>query len=469
MHSILEAGGSVVANTTSAYRMCLGVELTDPSNTSPSSTSVCYNKRKFVLVDSGQQQQQHQPIMATTSIPTASCDRRFELSTADINDNNDSRIGPPQMKMPRNERLLLIDNADMPTAYTNLVQEFCGSDNVSNLTVECGGNNQSSDSGTKETIAYVLYDNGFLSLLSDDASTETDAALDQQHHHHNQQQPEEHYHEQQNNHHHHHHHHHDDHDLTDLLDLDRRQLFFESTTTATSTTTTTTTTPHATTSSHVVNTNNTINSSTDGEYFRCNAYTTTTDDSLTQDGRVELVGSENVISVGGTDELVVQLQHHVQSQQNQNTRSQQPASNTSGPNTAEDNLEDRNLSWLFNFKLDELPHLSPEVGSNNHVAGTIPQQQQPPQKQTRANRRRSSSSQHSRADIRHKVDEIIKEATALEALEQQQQLQQELTRQQSNSPKSSDPVLPKYQAQPFVKLQVTAIAAVNSDEMTPMM
>lgn len=27
---------------------------------------------------------------------------------------------------------------------------------------------------------------------------------------------------------------------------------------------------------------------------------------------------------------------------------------------AED-LEDKNLSWLFNFKLDELPHLSPEV------------------------------------------------------------------------------------------------------------
>lgn len=31
---------------------------------------------------------------------------------------------------------------------------------------------------------------------------------------------------------------------------------------------------------------------------------------------------------------------------------------------AED-LEDRNLSWLFNFKLDELPHLSPEVSHRN--------------------------------------------------------------------------------------------------------
>lgn len=39
-------------------------------------------------------------------------------------------------------------------------------------------------------------------------------------------------------------------------------------------------------------------------------------------------------------------------------------------NFAED-LEDKNLSWLFNFKLDELPHLSPEV-SHRSQAGAAP-------------------------------------------------------------------------------------------------
>lgn len=46
-----------------------------------------------------------------------------------------------------------------------------------------------------------------------------------------------------------------------------------------------------------------------------------------------------------------------------------------------EDLEDKNLSWLFNFKLDELPHLSPEV-----------------------NRSRSNTGK--------KVDQIIQEATA---------------------------------------------------------
>lgn len=38
------------------------------------------------------------------------------------------------------------------------------------------------------------------------------------------------------------------------------------------------------------------------------------------------------------------------------------------PYTAAEDLEDKNLSWLFNFKLDELPHLSPEV---SHRAAPI--------------------------------------------------------------------------------------------------
>ncbi|XP_059609522.1 uncharacterized protein LOC132256930 [Phlebotomus argentipes] len=54
--------------------------------------------------------------------------------------------------------------------------------------------------------------------------------------------------------------------------------------------------------------------------------------------------------------------------------------------TSED-LEDKNLSWLFNFKLDELPHLSPEV--NRSASVTTP---------------RSHSTK--------KIDEIIQEATA---------------------------------------------------------
>lgn len=36
---------------------------------------------------------------------------------------------------------------------------------------------------------------------------------------------------------------------------------------------------------------------------------------------------------------------------------------------AAEDLEDKNLSWLFNFKLDELPHLSPEV-SHRAVTST---------------------------------------------------------------------------------------------------
>lgn len=44
-----------------------------------------------------------------------------------------------------------------------------------------------------------------------------------------------------------------------------------------------------------------------------------------------------------------------------------------------EDYEDKNLSWLFNFKLDELPHLSPEVN---------------------------------RSGIGLKLDEIIKEATS---------------------------------------------------------
>lgn len=45
--------------------------------------------------------------------------------------------------------------------------------------------------------------------------------------------------------------------------------------------------------------------------------------------------------------------------------------------------EDKNLSWLFNYKLDELPHLSPEVNRCRTETGI-------------------------------KVDEIIQEATATE-------------------------------------------------------
>jgi len=49
----------------------------------------------------------------------------------------------------------------------------------------------------------------------------------------------------------------------------------------------------------------------------------------------------------------------------------------------QEDCEDKNLSWLFNYKLDDLPHLSPEVNLSRTETGL-------------------------------KVDEIIQEATATE-------------------------------------------------------
>lgn len=49
----------------------------------------------------------------------------------------------------------------------------------------------------------------------------------------------------------------------------------------------------------------------------------------------------------------------------------------------QEDCEDKNLSWLFNYKLDDLPHLSPEVN-------------------------------RSRTETGLKVDEIILEATSTE-------------------------------------------------------
>lgn len=34
-----------------------------------------------------------------------------------------------------------------------------------------------------------------------------------------------------------------------------------------------------------------------------------------------------------------------------------------------DDSEDKNLSWLYNFKLNELPHLSPEVNRGRSEIG----------------------------------------------------------------------------------------------------
>lgn len=52
----------------------------------------------------------------------------------------------------------------------------------------------------------------------------------------------------------------------------------------------------------------------------------------------------------------------------------------------QDDSEDKNLSWLYNFKLNELPHLSPEVN-------------------------------RTRTETAMRVDEIIQEATANEVEE----------------------------------------------------
>ncbi|XP_055713473.1 forkhead box protein D3-like isoform X2 [Phlebotomus papatasi] len=66
-----------------------------------------------------------------------------------------------------------------------------------------------------------------------------------------------------------------------------------------------------------------------------------------------------------------------------------PVSSEPNNQMPSEDLEDKNLSWLFNFKLDELPHLSPEVNRTPSVATTP---------------RNNSSTK--------KIDEIIQEATA---------------------------------------------------------
>lgn len=63
-------------------------------------------------------------------------------------------------------------------------------------------------------------------------------------------------------------------------------------------------------------------------------------------------------------------------------------------------FDDRNLSWLFNFKLDELPHLSPEVNRTSQLSPTSKlhlQNEEHLQQQLRTGR---------------KVDELIMETTA---------------------------------------------------------
>ncbi|CAD7090190.1 unnamed protein product [Hermetia illucens] len=72
------------------------------------------------------------------------------------------------------------------------------------------------------------------------------------------------------------------------------------------------------------------------------------------------------------------------------------------PNQEQNDMDfdDRNLSWLFNFKLDELPHLSPEVNRTSQLSPTSKLHQQ--------------NEEHLQQQLRtgRKVDELIMETTA---------------------------------------------------------
>lgn len=338
--------------------------------------------------------------------------QNFEMHDANnVFDNNRAAHSIDCPTMPH--KLARLTNAtpanETALTYSHLVQEFCGEnelndpdavdsgDGVELMTVAEGG----------ATISYVLYDSGFLSMMGDG---EEDDDKQQQHHQpkNSAQQLDEYSAERQHN--------SDDHELRDLLDLDRRQLFFESNVTEQRQ-------PHAhpQPSEITINTSQPYRSSlttntttnTDGEFFRCN----------------------NAVDALDAD-------------------------------------QDRNLSWLFNFKLDELPHLSPEVNScpiNRHQTNSVDNQTAlttPPSSSSsssspsstvstgsgRSKRRRNSSGsnsgQHTRADIRNKVDEIIKEATAMEAKQLQRlQLQQQQQKLLVQQPKGASEAVGKTQQQ----------------------
>lgn len=378
MHTILEPSAAGLGNT-SAYLMLTTAAAVAEDPTAFTAASRACGKRKFVLLETHH---------STDLLPA-------------IAEDDDE----PTAKQSRT-------TSATKTAYTHLVQELCGDGSGS-----LGGDDTPSSSEDCEvsanggsTIAYVLYDDsgvdGDMSMIGghhhedDGQSPQLDTSsaqrfngyprpVQQQQHPHNNSD----------------HLHHDDHELTDLLDLDRRQLFFDAATTDDGAAEhhhhqprVLVTLPNAANIGAASN-NNTITSSTiststaatpttDGDYFRCSAV-------------VEAIAA------------------------------QPPPATTvhSHRQTAAEDLEDRNLSWLFNFKLDELPHLSPEVtaATVGPAPPPLPPANRSQTSSARSGRRRSNSSQTSRADIRTKVDEIIKEATALEALEQQQQQQQNQT------------------------------------------
>lgn len=82
--------------------------------------------------------------------------------------------------------------------------------------------------------------------------------------------------------------------------------------------------------------------------------------------------------------------------------------------SCEDYDEDKNLSWLFNFRLDELPHLSPEVN---------------------------------RSAVGLKLDEIIKEATSGDIPNSVDDDRYRTTTEVANQPDSPEQYgLPQYQS-----------------------
>lgn len=80
----------------------------------------------------------------------------------------------------------------------------------------------------------------------------------------------------------------------------------------------------------------------------------------------------------------------------------------------ETDFEDKNLSWLFNFKLDELPHLSPEIRTARAQQNQIQQQMNQiddPGSPNSANR----SSPKSQSRTGKKFEELVMEVTANES------------------------------------------------------
>ncbi|KAL5275680.1 hypothetical protein ACFFRR_001492 [Megaselia abdita] len=127
-----------------------------------------------------------------------------------------------------------------------------------------------------------------------------------------------------------------------------------------------------------------------------------TNDILELDGKYNAAGNLNQ-----TEDYSQQRQDDVEFQM-------QSRDSASPQLQAETDFEDKNLSWLFNFKLDELPHLSPEIRTARAQQNQIQQQLHQNDHPVSPNSiNRSSPKSQSRTG--KKFEELVMEVTANES------------------------------------------------------